>query len=147
MRAIRKSAKTPKATPERNKPQSCRDNYSEMTRKDDELKALLALGILASLSIVIELVQFTSLLNIPGTPSHLIVFLEGFMEKAILVLFGLYVASLTASLGFEGTWGERNLGARAFRWIGEDAFMFGAIILFFTMGVFFLRVFFPWVGS
>ena len=106
----------------------------------EELKALLALGVLASLAVLLQLGAQGVRFFVSAPPSSSIAFWEALFQDTTLASFGLYIGFLALALGFD-TFQSFEVAARELKWIGDAFFLGGGIILFCLGFVYIFRIF------
>jgi len=113
---------------------------------DDELKALLALGIIASVVGAFQLGQIVNLSQIIGVPPAWLAEADLIVEGALLFFFAGYSACLAVSLAYEKQSGTDSAVASSFRWLSNVFFLGGSNALIIALPIFTLRLLVPWTG-
>lgn len=109
------------------------------TSDDDELKALLAIGILAGFALLFQLeaTHISIVTWLPANPSMRA--LLSFSKFVVLGLFGLYIATFTMALGFSSVGGMERI-AKGLKYWTDIVFAIGGFFLFFLFIVYLARV-------
>jgi hypothetical protein len=110
------------------------------SEKKDEVKALVALGVIASLAVLLQLwASGLTFFRLPPNPK-----LGGdefFVAELVMYSFGTYTVFLALALGMEQYKSLKVAGDAIFRRTANFMFMTGGIFLMLFALLFFVRIF------